>query len=72
MDKAAWCWVDSTEPKYVSKQHMELAYRIKLDVCRPNSCRYVYCSIFNTDVCIMMLDKKEVVKLYKVFEIVTF
>ncbi|XP_069703026.1 ubiquitin carboxyl-terminal hydrolase 48-like isoform X2 [Periplaneta americana] len=39
MDKAAWCWVDNTEPKFVSEHHVELAYRIKMDVCGPNSCR---------------------------------
>lgn len=55
MDKAAWCWADSTEPKNVTKQHVELAYRIKLDVCTPHSCRYVNCNIFNTDVRIMCI-----------------
>lgn len=41
MDKAAWCWADNTEPNDVTKQHVELVYRIKLNVCTPNSCRYV-------------------------------
>ncbi|XP_021932449.1 ubiquitin carboxyl-terminal hydrolase 48-like isoform X3 [Zootermopsis nevadensis] len=39
MDKAAWCWADNTEPNDVTKQHVELVYRIKLNVCTPNSCR---------------------------------
>jgi hypothetical protein len=49
MDKAAWSWADTTEPKDVTKEHLELSYRIKLGVCGPNSCRYVY---------VMALDKK--------------
>jgi hypothetical protein len=49
MDKAAWSWADTTEPKDVTKEHLELSYRIKLNVCGPNSCRYVY---------VMELDKK--------------
>ncbi|GFG35467.1 hypothetical protein Cfor_09123, partial [Coptotermes formosanus] len=39
MDKAAWSWADTTEPKDVTKEHVELSYRIKLGVCGPNSCR---------------------------------
>jgi hypothetical protein len=39
MDKAAWGWADSTDPKYVTKEHLELAYRVRLDFCRPNLCR---------------------------------
>ncbi|XP_023711223.1 ubiquitin carboxyl-terminal hydrolase 48 isoform X4 [Cryptotermes secundus] len=38
MDKAAWGWADSTDPKNVTKEHVELAYRIRLDSCK-NSCR---------------------------------
>lgn len=49
MDKAAWSWADTTEPKDVTKEHLKLSYRIKIAVCGPNSCRYVY---------IMVLDKK--------------
>jgi hypothetical protein len=49
MDKAAWSWADTTEPKDITKEHLKLSYRIKIGVCGPNSCRYVY---------IMALDKK--------------
>jgi len=51
MDKAAWSWAETTEPKDVTKEHLDLSYRIKIGVCGPNSCRYVY---------IMALDKKTV------------
>jgi len=51
MDKAAWSWAETTEPKDVTKEHLVLSYRIKIGACGPNSCRYVY---------IMALDKKTV------------
>jgi hypothetical protein len=51
MDKAAWSWADTTEPKDVTKEHLDLSYRIKISVCGPNSCRYEY---------IIVLDKKAV------------
>ena len=50
MDKAAWSWADTTEPRDVTKEHLKLSYRIKIGVCGPNSCRYVY---------IMALDKND-------------
>ena len=40
LDKAAWNWVDTTDSKSVTQFHVELAYRISLNVCKPNSCRY--------------------------------
>jgi hypothetical protein len=58
MDKAAWSWADTTEPKDVTKEHVELSYRIKLGVCGPNSCRYVYG---------MTLDKKQAVLEFIIF-----
>ncbi|XP_034233930.1 ubiquitin carboxyl-terminal hydrolase 48-like [Thrips palmi] len=39
LDKAAWAWVDSTEPDSVLPEHVLTAYRIQLPECRPGTCR---------------------------------
>ncbi|KAJ9575792.1 hypothetical protein L9F63_007333, partial [Diploptera punctata] len=39
LDRAAWSWVVNTDPKSVTQLHVDLAYRINLDVCKPNSCK---------------------------------
>lgn len=39
LDKAAWAWVDTTDPASVSTEHVLKAYRIELPECRPGTCR---------------------------------
>ena len=39
LDKAAWAWVDSTEPSAVTLDNVVKAYRIQLPECQPGTCR---------------------------------
>lgn len=39
LDKAAWSWVESTDPSCVTDEHVLKAYRIQLTECRPGTCR---------------------------------
>ncbi|KAK3916045.1 Ubiquitin carboxyl-terminal hydrolase 48 [Frankliniella fusca] len=39
LDKAAWSWVESTDPSCVTDEHVLKAYRIQLPECKPGTCR---------------------------------
>ena len=39
LDKLSWQWTETVQPEAVTREHVELAYRIGLDPCQRNICR---------------------------------
>ncbi|XP_056131110.1 ubiquitin carboxyl-terminal hydrolase 48 [Lampris incognitus] len=39
LEKAAWRWVESVKPEDISRDHIELAYRVNLPACKRGTCR---------------------------------
>ncbi|XP_043919177.1 ubiquitin carboxyl-terminal hydrolase 48 isoform X3 [Protopterus annectens] len=39
LEKAAWRWVESVKPEEVRQEHVETAYRVRLEPCKRGVCR---------------------------------
>lgn len=40
LEKAAWRWTETVPPEAVAQEHIEAAYRVRLEPCQRGACRY--------------------------------
>ncbi|KAJ3602666.1 hypothetical protein NHX12_030415, partial [Muraenolepis orangiensis] len=39
LEKAAWRWVETVKPEDISREHIELSYRVNVPACKRGTCR---------------------------------
>jgi len=39
LEKAAWRWAETVKPEDITREHIELAYRIAVLPCKRGACR---------------------------------
>ncbi|XP_071403639.1 ubiquitin carboxyl-terminal hydrolase 48 isoform X3 [Centroberyx affinis] len=39
LEKAAWRWVETVKPEDITREHIELAYRVNVPACKRGACR---------------------------------
>lgn len=43
--KEAWQWIENTDVGAITSDHIQTSYRLKIPICKPGKCKYVY-SVF--------------------------